>query len=209
MVNFTIFYWVLGLICLGIIGLFIWIFYEKRRNLSEPQDRSQVLNYMPQYANGHNKGVLNRIIEQGEWIAVEFFPRDLNYVEMLKNKENLQLNPEVVFIPKFNLKITPRGTFSNHVNDIEIFPIKQEDIPSGMNREKREFLKNVIENNQQERHNLQVFESWKENSKLLQMKTSGLEIVQDYMGMSEEATKQVLKNMREDRSIIQPKKEEE
>lgn len=195
--NFKIFYIVLVVVVISIIGLYAWIFFEKRRERHEPRDRSQIINYMPEYANGHNKGVLNRVIEGGGgWVAVEFFPRDVDYVKLLNEKKNIALDPEVVFVPKENLKTIQRGSWSDHVNDFEIIPIKIDDIPVGFNGAKREWLMKEVEKSQIERNNLDLFESWKENTQKVMMKTQGLGIVQDYMSLNEEANKQILKQVK-------------
>jgi len=202
--NFQIFYLVMILIVIGIIGLFVWIFYEKKRDQEEPQDRSQVLNYMPKYSNGHNKGILNRIIEGNGWIAVEFFPRDLNYIKLLKENKKVRIEPEVVFIPKENLKITPKGSWSNHVTDLEIIPLKTEDIPVGLSEEKREYLIGIIEKSQQTRHTQEVFNNWKKVNNDLSMETSGNRQLKEYINSQGELVKSIISNTNINQEVKKP-----
>jgi len=190
--NFTLFYLVMILIVLGIVGLFVWIFYERKRDQEEPQDRSQVLNYMTKYSHGHNKGILNRIVEYNGWIAVEFFPRDLNYIELLKDKKTIRLEPEVVFIPKENLKITQKGGFSNYVTDLEIIPIRAEDIPVGIDDDKKEYLIGLIEKSQQKIHKVDVINSWKKVNNDLSMETSGNKQLNEYINSQGELIKSII-----------------
>lgn len=169
--NFTFLWIITGLLFVGFIVYIILNVYIKNKQKQEPQDRSWVFNNMPKYSKGHNKGIVNRVIEQKNWVAVEFFPRDINYVKLLNEGIKLDVRPEVVFVPKNNLKTYSRGSSSDHTTDLEIIPISQLDIPFGLSEAKIKYLKDEIERCAISNDKLDYFEDWKESQREILTKT--------------------------------------
>lgn len=112
------------------VGSVIYYFSLFKKVDEKLKDRPHVTNSMPKYTNGYKEGVLIRNIEQADWTAVEFLPRDIDYEKLKKEKKKIK--PEVIFVPSNNLEWIPRGGWSNQVSDLIINPISEEDIPKGL-----------------------------------------------------------------------------
>lgn len=116
------------LVILALASVVYYISLFKKEDKIE--ERAKITNSMPKYTNGYKEGVLIRIIEQGDWSAVEFLPRDINYEKLKKEKKKIK--PEVIFVPSNNLEWIQKGGWSKEVSDLIINPISEEDIPSGL-----------------------------------------------------------------------------
>lgn len=116
------------LVILALASVIYYVSLFKKEDKIE--ERAKITNSMPKYTNGYKEGVLIRIIEQGDWSAVEFLPRDINYEKLKKEKKKIK--PEVIFVPSNNLEWVQKGGWSKEVSDLIINPISEEDIPSGL-----------------------------------------------------------------------------
>lgn len=127
MIGFLIFVSIIIVISAVASVIYYFSLFKKE---DEPEERAKVTNSMPKYTNGYKEGVLIRVVEQGDWSAVEFFPRDINYNKLKKEKKKIK--QEVVFVPSNILDWIQKGGWSKEVSELIINPISEEDIPSGL-----------------------------------------------------------------------------
>lgn len=125
-----IIYVLIGFLFFILLGLTVWFFIEKFKDKDDPSDDTFFINCMPQYSNGHKFGIIDEIIEGDKRIGIKFYPRDIDYVKLLRgNKKQLIIEPEIVFFEKERLINIPKGTWSSHRNEIWGFPPSSEQLP--------------------------------------------------------------------------------
>lgn len=115
------------LMSLVLAVLIVLIIHNKYNKDDEFEERPLVINSMPKYTKYRRSfGRLNRIIEQGNRMAVEFFPRDVN------PKKTKEIIKEVIFVHKNNVKHYAKGDWSKDCEVVVIYPLNVEDMPESV-----------------------------------------------------------------------------
>jgi len=112
-----------------IIGLSIYFIWMANREKDDPENQSILINFMPQYSDGHSLGSIDSIETSGEMTKIVFYPRDLNYIRMKKKDKNVIIKPLVLFVLNKNIIHLPVGGLSCYRNIILAFPPRIEEIP--------------------------------------------------------------------------------
>lgn len=202
--NLLALYIVAGFMVVGIIGTFIYLLVLRFRERQEPEDNPQFLNFMPQYAKGHNKGIIDKIIQGDKRVGIRFFPRDLNYVKLLKENKKVKIEPITIFFKK-ELVFPFAKDWSSHRNDIIGLPPTAEDFPESIKRNPiGQALMQAVEGTNKKIEERDLLRSRvKHQSEILQ-KTEGLDIVEDFMDLEEEKDKQLIKIVKEEKKTGLP-----
>jgi len=125
MVNFTI----IGVIYLiPVIVLFIILIQVWRKEEGIPYDNSIIKNFMTQYSHGHSNGILITVIHGKFREGYVFMPKGLDYVRLKKEKKNIEIKPEIIWIGQ--RIIFPKGELEGERNEIWILPPTPEDYPA-------------------------------------------------------------------------------
>lgn len=119
-------------ITLVICALIVFLVVQKFRRREDPEDPPFIDNYMPQFANGHAKGVIKDIDYKEERVIVSFYPRDHKLIRLLKEKKKIEEKPEVVIYDKRFFEANAEGSWSKHRTIYSGFPHREELMPEGM-----------------------------------------------------------------------------
>ena len=113
------------------VGSWIYFIKETIKESEEGFEDTMVLNSMKQYTKSKSGwGKLKKIYDKDGWCAVEFYPRDQNLKRL--EKENISIQPEVIFVPKNNINRISKGELLCDYGVLEIVPIRGDDISNGL-----------------------------------------------------------------------------
>jgi len=177
-----------GLLCAAIIiALVVWLIIIIKKEDDEIRDDIIFENYLPQYANGYSMGIVKKFIK-GKRIGVLFEPRDIDRIKFLKEKKKVE--NQLVFFEKRQLIFYPKGSLSDERNRLCGLPPNPEDLPEEIKKTTvgKAFME-VIKNANATEEETGILRKRIGLQKELLEKTEGLDIVKDFLEMSEEAKK--------------------
>lgn len=129
------FLYIIGFVFMAIlIGLGIYWLVLHFKEEEKPEDSTLFECFMKQYSDGYSKGTIMEFYERDNKVGIRFMPRDVNFLKFLKHK--FKIEPQLVCFKKNQLEFFPKGTKSNHRNEIWGFPPTIEDLPAGLSNNK-------------------------------------------------------------------------
>jgi len=109
-------------------GLFVWILIIKFTETESPTDDLKFLHFMPQYTNGHWRGVVLNVIKGAKRDYIEFMPTDHNWHKIINKNENISMKSEGIWIEKNKLSYNPKGSLTPHEHILWGLPSAAEDL---------------------------------------------------------------------------------
>ena len=194
--NIGFLYFLGGLFFLVSIVLAVWFVIEFFRERKEPVDQTLLMNYMPQYANGHHMGVIDEVIQGDTRIGIKFFPRDYDYAKEIKKHGKLKIEPQTVFFLKHQTRPIQKETLSDYRNILKAYPPKCEDLPVGVKKteEGKELMK-IIEKNNSNKEETDILRMKNIRQKRFLEMSEGQEIAEDTISLEEESKSQIIKQL--------------
>lgn len=118
------------LIGVVIIGLLIYFFRLIFKERDEPEDAPLHECNMPQYSNGHVRGITENMEFGDERVKIKFWPRDIKYIKW-KKKLGL-IKPITVIYDKKFFESFAEGEYSAHRQITVGYPTDSTLLPEGL-----------------------------------------------------------------------------
>ena len=112
-----------------VVALFVYYLIIKYREQEDPTDDTIFINFMSQYADGYNLGSIVKVYRGHQRTGIKFVPKDVDHVRLLKKKEKIKIEPQLVFYQNRHLISFPKGTWSAQRNEMWGLPPNPEDLP--------------------------------------------------------------------------------
>lgn len=185
----------LGIVICSILSiLLIWLLVVIFKEKEIPSDDAIFKNFMPQFTKGYSNGTINEIKQYDDRLGIVFTPKDVNLVNLFKNKNKIEITPEIIWVEKSKFKIFPRGFLSGHRHEVWALPPRAEDLPEQFKKtDIGDFLMNSIEDSNSRNEETKILRNRVKVQNKLVTKTEGLELVDDYLSKVNEITKDVTK----------------
>lgn len=179
-------------------GLTVWILIINFKEKELPSDDVIFEHFLPQYTDGYTFGSIIEIIRGDKRTGIKFLPKDIDYVKIMKNKEKVNILPQLIWIENSKLYYNSKGVHSSHRHKLWGLPLKAEDLSDDFKQtDIGKMFMNMIENKNMTAEESNVLRKRIQAQTSMLNKTEGLELVEDAILKIMEVNKDIVKTVKE------------
>jgi len=185
-----LFYTLVVIMGLMVLGLFIYWIINLVKEKGEPANEAWILTYGSQYSHGHALGRISNI-EIGETkTKISFYGRDINYIKEANKDKKFKVSEETVFFDNKQIEPIAEGSLSMHSNMIFAYPNRIEDLPLSFRKTRHgQAIANIITENNKLTDNSELYQARIENLNKIALQTFGGGMMINYVEKQKELMK--------------------
>ncbi len=198
MISLSFLYWIAGMFFVLIISGVTYLVINRARRLEEPENEPIVHNFLLSHCP-FREGILKDMKTSENRIKIEMFPRDINYLRAVNDKEYRDiLRKYTLFFDKRQVEIQT-GDASPNRTIIKAYPSDINLLPESLkNTSEGKAIMNKIQKNNMLKDESELMENRMDNLNKIANQTFGAEIYTSYVKKTKEQMKDLSENVKKE-----------